>query len=256
MTVGKGTKSTVSGRLSALAPRLLGRTATGRLAAENKPRKSTNSSDTTSTFLFPTKDGSDVGVTTDLPEPIPNRPATFVFGIIKGASTLLNRMLDVVLRETGRRPVYLPNLLRRGSSNIEDSQADLDSVFEYSGVVYGGFRSFPEILRNSPTFATSNRIVMVRDPRDILVSLDFSHAYSHTVPESGVARQRAEDMRQRALRTGIDDYAVENAKSVRTHLLNLGELLFRQDNACALRRFHLRKTRACQDDLLGGRGGN
>ncbi len=179
-------------------------------------------------FRFKTKSDTVVSCELAVPLAIPNQPATFIFGIFKGGSTLLNVMLDEILAASGRHSINLPNHLRTQGLVIDEITADLDGAFERDGVVYGGFRSFSKVLRNSTNFEGANKILMVRDPRDILVSLYFSHAYSHSVPQSGIARQRAEETRQRALSSGIDDYVLENAKSVSTHLIRLGELLSKQ----------------------------
>jgi len=176
-------------------------------------------------YRLKTRSGQEISCEAGVPLAVPDQPATFVFGIFKGGSTLLNVMLEQILAVSGRKSINLPNQLRAAGLVIDEIAEDLDGLFERKGVVYGGFRSFSKVLKNSPNFAEANKLLLVRDPRDILVSLYFSHAYSHSVPESGIARQRAEETRQRALATGIDDYALHNANSVCTHLMNLGEIL-------------------------------
>ena len=52
------------------------------------------------------------------------------------------------------------------------------------GRVYGGFRSMPLVFAQSELYRRSRKILLVRDPRDALVSEYFSLAYSHGLPEA------------------------------------------------------------------------
>lgn len=160
-----------------------------------------------------------------MPQPVQGQPSTFVIGIYKGGSTLLNRMIGELLRESRRRSINMPLLLRKEGWEPSSVATDVDGLCEYEGVVYSGFRNCPSFLQNSPNFLRSNKLVMVRDPRDILVSLYFSHAYSHAIPQSGPVRQHAEETRERALSTSIDEYALENAEKVLADLMSFKDLL-------------------------------
>lgn len=217
-----------AGPLSSFASRLKSRLLGGSTSSKHQDKTNRDPSrkaPATTTYCFGLKAGGNVELDVPMPRPIENRPATFVFGIYKGGSTLLNRMIGEILRESKRRSINLPNLLRQEGWNIDDVVTDLDGMFENDGIVFGGFRSFPGLLENSTTFANANRILMVRDPRDILVSLYFSDAYSHTIPPTGVAKEKQEEVRERALAADLNKYALENAQNVRTDLLTLGELL-------------------------------
>lgn len=59
--------------------------------------------------------------------------------------------------------------------------AEASSLLKANGYLYGGFRAFPRNLQ-MPPWASSNAILLVRDPRDMVVSLYFSQAFSHVPP--------------------------------------------------------------------------
>lgn len=176
-------------------------------------------------FRLVDRAGREIKVRLLLPEAIPKRPSAFVFGIFKGGSTLLNRMVADILAETGREPFELPGRLFKMGIVVDQITEDKDGVFELDGMVYTGFRSIPPILQKSANFKRARKLVLVRDPRDILVSLYFSHAYSHEMPKAGEARKAWEERRNTALATDVDQYAIQQAGSVLTHLMRMGDLV-------------------------------
>ncbi|MDX2260001.1 MAG: sulfotransferase domain-containing protein [Hyphomicrobiaceae bacterium] len=176
------------------------------------------------TYRFVDGKGKEHAIEIAVPKPIADAGATFVFGIYKGGSTLLNRMVADILKESGRRPLELPGHLFKQGIVIDQIAKDVDGIFEVPGVVYTGFRSIPQVVAKSANFLAAKKIVMVRDPRDILVSLYFSHAYSHTLPSGGEARKLMEERRKSALETDIDQYALEQAPNVLVHLMRMSEV--------------------------------
>jgi hypothetical protein len=81
----------------------------------------------------------------------------------------------------------------------------------------------PGILRTSDLFRQSPKLLMVRDPRDALVSQYFSNAYSHPIPETTgdnvqvvelMQRQRAE-----ALAMGVETYVISHARGMKRTMM-------------------------------------
>jgi hypothetical protein len=91
------------------------------------------------------------------------------------------------------------------------------------GNVYTGFRMMPTVFASNPVFLEGRKILMVRDPRDALVSEFFSVAYSHPVPARTGSDSPVTDMmeqaRQLALNTGIDEFVTKHAGGMRDAFL-------------------------------------
>lgn len=89
---------------------------------------------------------------------------------------------------------------------------------------YGGFRNFPKVLMQSPLFLDSPKLIMIRDPRDALVSEYFSIAYSHPVPASDTGHSEVADYlekdRARALEMGLENFVVRRAAAMTRTMLN------------------------------------
>lgn len=79
-------------------------------------------------------------------------------------------------------------------------------IFKTLGYFYGCFREFHEW--QIPNLDQFKIILMLRDPRDVLTSLYFSHAYSHAIPLLNQEELLA--LREKALSMTIDEYVMEN----------------------------------------------
>jgi hypothetical protein len=146
-------------------------------------------------------------------------PAYFVFGVRKSGSTLLNRLASELSRLNRRRFVNVGDAFFQQNVLAIDWQFDpaLTEIL-YRGNVYGGFRDMPFSLLSNKLFENSPKILIVRDPRDALVSEYFSNAYSHPLPEqtaeSSDTKVLMEQHRQQALKNGPDVYVLEQAREM------------------------------------------
>jgi hypothetical protein len=146
-------------------------------------------------------------------------PAYFVFGVRKSGSTLLNRIASALCRLNGRMFVNVGDAFFRQNMLTIDWQFDpaLPQLL-HAGNVYGGFRDMPFSLLSHKLFESSPKILIVRDPRDALVSEYFSNAYSHPIPEqtaeSSDTQALMERHRQQALKNGPDVYVLEQAREM------------------------------------------
>lgn len=146
-------------------------------------------------------------------------PAYFVFGVRKSGSSLLNNITTELARLNGHKFVDVGDTFF--SQNVEAIDWQFDPALAqilHPGNVYGGFRAMPFALLGNELFDRSPKLLIVRDPRDALVSEYFSNAYSHPIPEpttesSGVTemmqRQRAE-----ALKNGLDLSVINRAREL------------------------------------------
>lgn len=178
-----------------------------------------------------------MGVTFDVDE-TRTGPAFFILGVRKSGSSMLNR----VARQLARYNNY--NFIDVGgrlfSNNIRVGQWIKDPSFAEivrPGNVYGGFRNYPSGFEHNRTFREGRKILLVRDPRDALVSEYFSSAYSHSLPVTGGDDgQRADmlDQRRQALNSSIDEFVLSRAKLMRRTVIEYLPLV-REPNTLLLR---------------------
>jgi Sulfotransferase domain len=146
-------------------------------------------------------------------------PAYFVLGIRKCGSSLFNKLVKDLASLNNRRYVNVAG--RYFTKNIAPKDWIKDPancVILYGGNVYGGFRLMPAAFASAPLFREGKKLLMVRDPRDAIVSEYFSNAYSHSIPqrtqEAAPITDLLEKRRREALDTKIDEYVLERARSL------------------------------------------
>jgi hypothetical protein len=110
-------------------------------------------------------------------------PTTFAFSVFKAGSVLMNKMLSEACDELGISFVDLPGFsFGYGFDFDAPEMADeVSRIFKPRGYCYGGFRMFPRNAR-IPIIKEHKKCLLVRDPRDILVSHFFSMKNSHPAP--------------------------------------------------------------------------
>jgi hypothetical protein len=161
-------------------------------------------------------------VTFDIPAPGPG-PAVFALSVRKCGSSVFNSMTAEVGKANGCGFVDVGGALFAHNVVLPDWQHDpvLAQILA-SGTIFGGFRNMPLSLLDDELFDTSPKILMVRDPRDALVSEYFSSAYSHPVPEasedSDDTRALMMRNRSRAINSSIDAWVVRAATGMNTSL--------------------------------------
>lgn len=128
------------------------------------------------------------------------------FGLRKAGSVLFNRLLAEIGESTGRTIVNLPSIaFDAGISEDIFQDQRLSSLLGKPGYVFSGLRRYPSHIHPSQLRHTK-KILLIRDPRDMLVSLFYSDRYSHRIPERGQVHDNLIKIRQAALLTEIDDY--------------------------------------------------
>jgi hypothetical protein len=146
-------------------------------------------------------------------------PAYFVLGIRKCGSSLFNKLAKDLASMNNRRYVNVAG--RYFTKNIAPKDwikdpANCDIL--YGGNVYGGFRLMPAAFASASLYREGKKLLMVRDPRDAIVSEYFSNAYSHSIPqrtqEAAPITELLEKRRREALDTSIDEYVVERGRSL------------------------------------------
>ncbi|MCX8133825.1 MAG: sulfotransferase domain-containing protein [Roseococcus sp.] len=178
----------------------------------------------------------------------PARPPLFVFGVRKSGSSIMNMMVEALAQMNGMNFVDVAGRLFEAGVGVERWRADPGILaLLRGGNVYGGFRNAPSLLLDSPFLTGGRSILLVRDPRDALVSEYFSNAFSHAVPEAGEAREEMLTQRAEALSSDVAAYVLHAADSFREALRQYlpflalpGLRLYRYESAILDKRAFLR----------------
>jgi hypothetical protein len=157
-------------------------------------------------------------------------PAYFVLGIRKCGSTMFNIMCHMLADRTRHHSVLTGSIFFH--SNVRDKVWSHDPAIcdmLHPGNLYCGFRLMPTAFASHPVYVDGRKILLVRDPRDALVSEYFSLAYSHPVPARTATDSEVTVMlergRQVALNTPIDEWAKKNSQRMRDAFLGYTDVL-------------------------------
>lgn len=121
-------------------------------------------------------------------------------------------MLSGIIEALGAH-LHIPLISIAQESHIQgveedDLMQEVCDLFAEVGYGFYGFRYLPSYLTDLD-LSRFKKILLIRDPRDILVSLYFSVLKSHIVTKGEVAKQMLQE-RQAAARLNIDEYVMKN----------------------------------------------
>jgi len=168
----------------------------------------------------------------------------FVLGIRKSGSSIFNNICSALASFNDVKFVDVGGAMFEAGQSEADWADDPDiEHLLLPGNLYGGFRSFPGALGRTETFRQSPKVLLVRDPRDVLVSEYFSNAFSHSMPDAGDAREQLDAERRKALSTDISLYImgriqplkqtiqpfVSELKGVRTKVFRYEDVIFEKE---------------------------
>lgn len=117
----------------------------------------------------------------ELPPPASEAPSVLAMSLAKAGSTLLYGMLQSLAPHAGLAYFSLEDQLFALGVPPNDRPPAASRLFRDRGYLYGGFRSFPHY--DIPILGRARGVFLMRDPRDMIVSLYYSIAQSHRVPE-------------------------------------------------------------------------
>jgi hypothetical protein len=159
-----------------------------------------------------------------------DRPSFFLLGIKKSGSSIYNRMCFALARSNHYTPVDVAGTFFK--QNVTTKSWINDPALERllaGGNLYGGFRNFPVALATTEFFRKCKKALLVRDPRDALVSEYFSLAYSHSIPEPSAQGNEVtlamEKARHNMLHRDINDFVKTAAPRFNKILLQYAILL-------------------------------
>lgn len=152
----------------------------------------------------------------------------YVFGLHKSGSTLLHKMISDSCQVANIPALNLPNIAFHEGvpPNQWASDESLSEVFNHS-MVYFGFRFLPQVLLDPKVGIKDKKFVLlVRDPRDALVSQFFSYGgkhISHKLPKKN--KEVYLDRIQKTAHLDIDEYVLFSAKGLVEKLKNYHQKL-------------------------------
>ena len=146
------------------------------------------------------------------------QPVWFVLGIRKSGSSMFNRALKLMAKFNSVNWVDIAGDLFENNvpaprwSNLPPPEGLLRG-----GNCYGGFRDLPAGIAADPAFQSATKVLLVRDPRDAIVSEYFSTRATHSLPkfaEDGDDGAREDLLRRReeAQQVTVEDFARREAR--------------------------------------------
>jgi hypothetical protein len=144
------------------------------------------------------------------------RPSILHFSFNKAATQTVKKLLIDCGRVNGLTPALLHDYAFHHSMpfldhlNAEEMQ-NYAHVFKPEGYLYTVFGG---MILGIPSLERFKVVLVVRDPRDILVSDYYSIAYSHAIPD-GEKRDIYLSRRQAALESTLDEYVLNNANKLK-----------------------------------------
>jgi hypothetical protein len=150
-------------------------------------------------------------------------PACFVLGIRKCGSSMLNIICVELAAKNGRNFVGVDRFFYADVREVDYIKDPAIAVLLHPGNVYGGFRMMPAGYAGHEIFRRGPKILMVRDPRDALVSQYYSNAFSHPIPRKSApgagGAEELELLRRHARLTEIDKFVLNHAADLQRAFL-------------------------------------
>ena len=150
------------------------------------------------------------------PTKAPGRESVIYFTLPKSGSVMLTQFMAQLCPEVGLTRVYIEGkffeLGIRGdffqsSKRQNVAPASTSAIYLDKGYCYGS--PILPLAYDIPILGKVKAILLVRDPRDMLVSLYYSFGESHPTP--GKASEVIRETRELARRVGIDEYVIHEA---------------------------------------------
>jgi len=152
--------------------------------------------------------GFDVSIESD-------RPACFALGVRKSGSSLFSNLVGALAEHNARNTVDIPGTMFEHGYRYRDwNKTPVIEDLVWRGNIYIGFRDAPTALYRDPVFQKAKKLLLVRDPRDALVSEYFSNAYSHSLPKDEAENSVIAKERAAALQSDLSDYIMSRVKAL------------------------------------------
>ncbi len=142
------------------------------------------------------------------PTKSPQVPTVYAFSLPKAGSVLLDSIVHALSDHVGVTYVSLMGKFFNMGLAEKDVPETTSGVFADYGYCFGGFRAYPKTFE-IPNLSMRESILLVRDPRDMVVSHYFSMRSSHPNPGKALTTSRTSlPRRDKALVMSADAYAL------------------------------------------------
>jgi len=142
----------------------------------------------------------------NLPAPLEGFASSFLFSYHKSGSTLMDNMVSHYCTLHGVPTFSLFSAAFNCGVPTREVTADSSVCFSKHGRVYLGFRHYPSFDLDLTGLRS---ILLVRDPRDMLVSLYYSVTKSHYIPRNHLKFRKK---RIEAVKMDIEQFARQQSK--------------------------------------------
>lgn len=159
----------------------------------------------------------------------------------KCASVYVGEILRSLTGSAGMIPInlesYYAEALGKSASTLSNSDKErFKRLFQPSGYCYGPIREVEWPLPSS--MAPYKILLLLRDPRDVLTSLYFSVAYSHTVVNNQLGEKLLKNREAAQLET-IDEWVMKPAQTFLKRYQFYCDELLGKPNVCFLKYEHM-----------------
>ena len=140
----------------------------------------------------------------------------YAFSIHKAGSTLMHKMIGEVCNAAGIPAISIPDILFKEGLTEKgwESEPQIGALIG-PGRVYYGYRYLPQFLVDAdPDLRTRPTVLLVRDPRDALVSQYFSFGgkhLSHRLPDKN--KEQFIERNSRTADLEIDEYVLQAGRN-------------------------------------------
>ncbi len=146
----------------------------------------------------------------------PDLASCYVFAFPKSGSTMANNIVTGLMQESRVPVVDIPSYIFSKGIDLDTAVFDCQSLFSDSGYCYLGFRKLPAWLRGVLSKLHGPKILLVRDPRDMLVSKFYSLKFSHLFPKEGTEQfSSLVEMERSYTNLSIDDFCISDVSIYR-----------------------------------------
>jgi hypothetical protein len=142
----------------------------------------------------------------------PDIPSVFFFSVHKSGSTLMNNLIKFICDIVDYEFVDIQSFYFNEGVPDSSIPESTENIFKEKGYVYSGFRYLPHQYK-IPCLNECPVVILIRDPRDAVVSQYFSLSKSHPLPGVGIDPSLREQMlkkREEVLATDIDEFCLRN----------------------------------------------
>jgi hypothetical protein len=143
------------------------------------------------------------------PKEVVNAPSVILISMYKGGSTFLQQTLKTLLLSRGYEHVDFAGEAFRAGWDEGQYCIENSRQFVQRGKFFGAFRG--AYAKDFADMSGNKILIHIRDPRDCVVSLFFSWAYSHVAP-GGDKKEAFMELREQTRTKDINDFVLERAR--------------------------------------------